>query len=291
MTICISLLSRRDLICRYGLAALSCQLAARLAIPQNAKITETKPGTLVHHPDGHYSFIQAISAYSAGVVARNGYEIVHATFSRSLSLSSGFATIDEHFKTENLTKRALCGLELRSPGTLSSDEFRKFNSRYIDGLRSWNLLLEGDINPIARTNVVPVLSPPAEPSIYGFSYVKQSSAPGRRTFIVAGGGELPDGSTNTADIFRRGESNPAALQGKARYVMARMQGRLNALGVSWPDVSAIDVYTVHDLSTSLLEELLRAAGRNTVTWNYAHPPINDLEFEMDLRGVRSEIVL
>lgn len=286
----VKFVSRRDLVCRYAPAVLSCQVAARLGIAQNAKIVETKPGTLADHPGGKYSFIRGIPAYSAGVIARNGHEIVHATFSRPRALSAGFKAIDEHLTAANLSKDALCALELRSPHALSSDEFKTFNSLYTGLLRSWNILLERGVNPIARTNVSPVLFPPSEPSIHGFSYVTRSNA-SERTFVVAGGGELPDGSTNAADILRRGDNSAAALLEKAQFVMSRMNARLGAMGVGWSDVTVIEAYTAHEFSESLIRELLHQTGHNTVTWNYARPPIEDLEFEMDLRGVRREVVL
>lgn len=282
--------SRRSFIGKSALAALSSLLTTTRVIGQSHKIAPTQPLTLVDHPRGQFSFVRGIAAYSAGVVARDGYEIVHATFSRLPSLRDGFKTIDEHLTAMNVPKFALCAAELRSPLTLSSEEFRTFNSHYIEILRSWNILLEPDVNPIARTNVAPVLFPPPEPAIYGFSYLVRSSA-ARRTFIVAGGGELPDGSTNANDILRRGDTSSAALLEKAQYVMTRMRARLRAMGVGWPDVTAINAYTSHELSERLVTEVLNETGHNAVTWNYARPPIKDLEFEMDLRGVRREIVL
>jgi hypothetical protein len=67
--------------------------------------------------------------------------------------------------------------------------------------------------------------------------------------------------------------------------------RLRDLGVSWPDVTTIDVYTANELSKPLVDELLKRSAHNAVTWNYTRPPITDIEVEMDLRGVRREIVL
>jgi hypothetical protein len=203
---------------------------------------------------------------------------------------AGFTAIDEHLTGVNLPKVALCAVELRSPRSLSSEEFRTFNSSYIEVLRSWGILLEGGLNPVARTNVAPVLFPPPEPSIHGFSYTAPSTS-SQRSFIVAGGGELPEGSTNAEDILRRGDSSSGALLAKARYVMTRMEARLRALGANWPQVTAINVYTARDLSVTLVDDMLKQAGHNSIVWHYARPPIKDLEFEMDLRGVRREIVL
>lgn len=283
-------ISRRSVISRGTLAALAPLLTVPRAIAQTQEVSGSQSTNLVDHPRGQYSFVRGIPAYSAGVVARTGYEIVHATFSHPQSLLAGFKAIEEHLTAAHLPRFALCALELRSPRALSSDDFRTFNARYLDALRSWSILLEADVNPIARTNVSPVLFPPGEPAIHGFSYLAQSNAT-ERTFIVAGGGELPDGSINAADIFRRGDTTPSALSDKARYVQARMLSRLRAMGVNWRDVTAINVYTAHDLTEKLVTEVLADTGHNAVTWNYARPPIKDLEFEMDLRGVRRELFL
>jgi hypothetical protein len=246
--------------------------------------------TLLDHPHGQYSFLRGISAYSAGVVAQENYEIVHATFSHPTPLRAGFEAIKQHLSGLNLPKIALCAVELRSPRSFSEEEFHAFNSGYIEVLKNWGVLLKSELNPVARTNVAPVLLPPPEPSIHGFAYAAPSTAP-YRTFIVAGAGELPEGSTNPNDILLRGDVSSAALAEKTRYVMTRMQERLHAMGVGWPQVTAIDVYTVRDLSGALVTEILRQASHNILIWNYARPPIKDLEFEMDLRGVRCEIVL
>lgn len=282
-------ISRRSVISKYALAGIAGLLTTR-ATAQSSDTTPSGPANLIHHPQGQYSFIRGIPAYSAGVVARSGYEIVHVTFSRLRSLQTGFKAITEHLAALDLPKYALCALELRSPLAVSSENFRSFNARYIETLRSWSILLDGNVNPIARTNVAPVLFPPDEPGIHGFSYLAPSRAT-VRTFIVAGGGELPDGSTNAADIFRRGDATPAALIDKARYVMNRMRARLRAMDLNWPNVSSINVYTAHDLTEKLVTEVLQETGHNSVTWNYARPPIKDLEFEMDLRGVNRELVL
>ena len=271
-----------------------CALAS-LAVVRNFNRAAGEAGDIhllnrVDHPHGQYSFLPAIAAYSGGVAARDGYEIVHTTFSRLPSLLAGFEAIAAHLAEAKLPRWALCAVELRSPRSLSSEAFANFNTSYLGVLKEWGILLKDGLNPIARTNVAPVLFPPTEPSVHGFSYTTPAAA-SQRTFIIAGGGELPDGSTNAGDIFRRGDASPAAISAKARYVMTRMEARLRALGVHWPQVTTINVYTAHELSEALLDEMLNQAGHNSITWNYARPPIKDLEFEMDLCGVRREVVL
>ena len=281
-------ISRRSVLSKCALAALGGFVSTYRS---NAQNTSAAPSAeLIKHPRGQYSFIRGIPAYSASVVAQVGYQIVHVTFSRVQSLEVGFKAISDHLTSLNLPKYALCALELRLPLALNSDDFRTFNTRYLEALRGWSILLDVDVNPIARTNVAPVLFPPDAPGIHGFSYVGPSNVT-EKTFIVAGGGELPDGSTNPVDIFRRGDTSPESMLEKARYVLARMEARLGAMDVNWPNVTSINVYTAHELTEKLVTEVLNDTGHNAVTWNYARPPIKDLEFEMDLRGVKREFVL
>ena len=50
------------------------------------------------------------------------------------------------------------------------------------------ILIEGE-NPIPRTNVAPVVAPPAEPMLYAFDYTIAEATP-VPTFVVAGAGEM-----------------------------------------------------------------------------------------------------
>ena len=118
----------------------------------------------------------------------------------------------------------MCGMELRSPKPFSFTGFNQFNAGYIDVLKKWDILVDG-MNPVARTNIAPEVNPPGEPSLYGFSYTVPSKAT-RKTFVVAGAGELPEGSLDPHDVVRRGESSAAAIQEKAHFVMGLMEGQI-----------------------------------------------------------------
>jgi hypothetical protein len=273
----MKLVSRRNFIGNSALAALALRGAAQ-------------SGTLTDHPDNQYRFLPAIPAYSSGVVAREGYEIVHATFLRPQPVNAGFKAIAEHLTSLKLKKTALCAVELRLPRPLSLEDFGAFNNGYIDVLKSWGIVLDGGVNPVARTNVAPIAAPPPEPSFHGFSYAMKSTV-GQKTFVVAGSGEIGDLGKYPGDLIRRGDTSPAGIAEKTRYVMGVMETRLRDMGVSWPDVTTIDVYTAHELNKALVDEMLKRSGHNSVTWNYTRPPITDIEVEMDVRGVRREIIL
>jgi hypothetical protein len=54
----------------------------------------------------------------------------------------------------------------------------------------------------------------------------------------------------------------------------------------------VQAYTVHDMTPFFADEIVRrGAARHGLTWQYCRPPVKDLEFEMDCRGISHEIVL
>ena len=71
-----------------------------------------------------------------------------------------------------------------------------------------------------------------------------------------------------AGIVRAGDPSPDGIAEKARFVMDLMENRLRGLGGDWPDVTAIDVYTIHPVEPLLSEVVLGRAG--------AEPPWNSL---------------
>ncbi|MBI4910166.1 MAG: hypothetical protein HY820_41495 [Acidobacteria bacterium] len=247
---------------------------------------------LIDNPRGGFAFLKGISPYSAGAVSLPGFTIEHARFLRPLPLKTGFDAVDAHLKRLKRPRQALCGMELRSPKPFTFAGFNQFNAGYIDILKQWDIPFNG-LNPVARTNVAPEVGAPTEPCLYGFSYtIPANGAP--KSFIVAGAGELPEGSLDPKDLIRSGETNVSALQEKARFVMGLMDGRVLGLGVTWADVTVTEIYTVHNIHSYLVKEVLQRMGKATdhgCTWHFARPPIQLIEYEMDLRGCRRELVL
>jgi hypothetical protein len=243
-------------------------------------------------PAGSYRFLPGIPAFSSGVVAMPGWEIVHVTLAAPLPWRDGFARIDRHLKDAGRPRVALCGIMLRSPAPFTFDGFDGFNQGYRTLLDDWKILLDGD-NPIPRTNVAPVVAPPAEPLLYAFDYTVAGATPAP-TFVVAGAGELRERARGAEGIVRRGETSPDAMREKARFVLGIMQERLRGLDGTWERVTRIDVYTAQPIHGIVEEEILRAAGPaavHGVHWFPSRPPVQGLEFELDLRGVTRELVL
>jgi hypothetical protein len=246
---------------------------------------------LIDHPVGNYRFLPGIAPYSCGVVSAPGFEIAHVTLHAPIPWRAGFECIAARLARESRPKGALCGVELRSARPFSFDGFARFNAGYAEVLERWGVFVDG-VNPVARTNVAPALDAPAEPALYGFSFARPCPAARGSTFVVAGAGELPEGVLDARSIVAAGDISPAGMAAKARFVMDLMEARLRGLEVTWEQVTAVDVYTVHPIEPFLEDVLLRRMGRAAVhgiRWHYSRPPIERIEFEMDLRGVRSEL--
>lgn len=246
---------------------------------------------LVPHPSGNYLFLPGIDPYSCGVVAAPGFEIVHVTFDQPPPYRSGFERIAGFLQQQQRPQTALCGIELRSPRPFTFTGFAEFNAGYARILRDWGVFVDG-VNPVARTNVAPEQSPPGEPVLFAFSFTRPIQDTARPTFVVAGGGELPDGKLDRDSIVALSDVSARGLKQKADFVVGLMEQRLNGLQVAGEFATAIDVYTVHPIDALLTDPLLNrlTAGRRIgVQWHYTRPPIIDIEFEMDVRGVRTEL--
>jgi hypothetical protein len=57
-------------------------------------------------------------------------------------------------------------------------------------------------------------------------------------------------------------------------------------------VTATQVYTIFDIHPPLAQEIVRRrATPGGLTWHFARPPVQGLDFEMDVRGVAHELVI
>jgi len=248
---------------------------------------------LQSNPRGHYHFLPGGYPYSSGVIADPGYEIIHVTFTRPCPWRDGFEFVDDHLSKAGVDRQALCGVELRSPQPFTRAGFIEFNQAYRQVLEEWDVLVNGE-NPVARTNVVPAWSTPSEEVMFGFSYTRSAPLLDRRTFVVAGGGELRGGELLEAPVIRPGDTSPDGLREKAQYVMKAMTRRLEGLGVSWSAATVTEIYTVHPLDSFVEDVILDQIGPaalHSLRWYHARPPIDELAYEMDVRGVRTELYL
>lgn len=243
--------------------------------------------------EGGYRYIPSVFQYSGGVAALPGYEVVRETLQTPLPVSDGFEFIAQRLASLGRPLQSFCACELRSPGQFSEAGFRAFNQLYVATLRDWSIMDDGPDNPVARSNVCPEVNEPSEPVFRAYAYTVPAST-ASRTGVIAGSGEArePQSTQETYrdTIIRYGETSQDAIRDKARYVVDEMERRLSALGFGWQDTTAVQVYTVYDFSDAVEAMARDGVGRAGLTWHYARPPVQGLEYEMDCRIIHKELI-
>ncbi len=241
---------------------------------------------------GNYQFIPGVFQYSAGVRAGDGFEIARVRFREPLPLAQAFPAVEAHLTAVQRPLAAFCSCELRSPAPFTEAGFTAFNREYVGWLERWGLMRDG-VNPVARTNVCPQVAPPDKVTLYAFSYTRARTAGAPGGFVVSGSGEAPEGKGNYRDhAIRLGDRSVEGLAEKARWVLGEMERRMAMLGVTWADNTGTHLYTVYDVHPFLEREIVgRGASSNGLSWHFARPPVQDLDYEMDVRGVSTELVI
>jgi hypothetical protein len=241
---------------------------------------------------GNYRFIPAGSPFSAGCAADPGFAIVHAVVAPMVPLQRGFALVESQLTQAARPIAALCAMQLRLPAVLSAQGFAAFNQPYIERLRAWGLDA-GGANPVARTNVALELKPVPEPMLAGFFFTVPSAS-NRPSIVISGAAETRSGPSGGREIVAQGDTSRAGLKAKAECILQELSRRLAELGSGWDTMTAVNVYTVHDIHSMMPDTLLPAIGQAAhrgIHWHYARPPVVDLDLEIDTYAVNQEIVI
>jgi hypothetical protein len=242
---------------------------------------------------GGYRYIRGPFQYSAGVAAEAGYRIERARFAEPLPIAAGFDAIQSYLASLGRPVTAFCACELRSPAPFTDQGFIDFNRVYVGTLEAWGIS-SNDENPVARSNVCPELNKPSQPCFQAFSYsVPADDLPASNSFVIAGSGEANEEPGSYASrIVRLGDTSEEAMREKASFVLGAMETRMSALGVGWSKASVTQVYSVYDLYPFFADEIVRrGAAEGGLTWYYARPPVQGLDYEMDVRGLAVEHVI
>ncbi len=238
-----------------------------------------------------YRYIPGPFQYSAGVAALPGYSLERVRFAEPMPLEEGFARVETYIKSLDLPLTAFAACELRSPAPFTDEGFRSFNRVYVGTLERWGIM-KNDVNPVARSNTCPVVGAPAVPSLHAFSIVVPTAA-SLPSFVIAGSAEAQEGNHPYSEkTIRYRDTSAEAFREKACFVLGVMEKRMAALDCTWADTTGVQVYTVHDLHPFLADEIAkRGTARHGLTWHYNRPPVQDLEYEMDCRGIACERVI
>lgn len=240
---------------------------------------------------GDFSFLVTRGGpFSGGVRANKGFALHRARFARPVPMAEGFARIKQHLTKLGRPITALAACELRSPRPMTTQEFQQFNSEYLKTLHEWGCR-EGEINAPARSNIAPITEVPSGSSFFAFTYtMPEANADG--DFLISGLPEIKPGAAAGERAFGGRDVSLKGLAAKARYVMEALRARVDELGCDWGAITASQVYTVHDFRP-VLENLFAELGISQigVAWYPGWPPVNDMEFEADVRRVRTELVI
>ena len=221
-----------------------------------------------------------------------GYEVAHATFHPLPTLEKGYELIAHHLQQIGRPIQALCGMELRIPQPLSPQGFAEFNAPYVQRLADWEYTRRQPqpdrADPTWHWLCTRLLSPHST----GFPtpcprtiIVRRLSCPGRLKSARSAKG---------SEIVSQGDVSPQGVSQKAQAVLAILEERLQEFSVVWTDVTAVELYTVHNVYPLLEAEILprlASGGHHGLRWHYARPPVTEIEYEMDARAVYQECVL
>jgi hypothetical protein len=237
-------------------------------------------------PAAGYRYIPFAFQYSGGVEALPGHRIERVEFARPLPLAAGFAWIEAYLGRLGVPLLGFCACELRSPAQFTDQGFIDFNRHYTATLIRWGVMRNPEDNPVARSNVIPELHKPPEPSFYAFCFARPAED-AADSFVIAGSGEAGDEPLPYAQkTIRYGETGADAMREKAAFVIGRIEQRMAALGKTWGDTTATQVYSVHPFSAE--EFVRRGAAQHGLAWHFTRPPVQGLEFEVDCRSVPLE---
>jgi len=238
---------------------------------------------------GGYRYIPAVFQYSSGVAAEAGFEIERARLLRPLPLADGFAFAERHLSGLGRPSTAFAACELRSAAPFTEQGFHDFNREYVKTLARWASTKTRRIRWRAPTSVLRTASRGAgalRVLVYGsgFRLTSRRFHRRRRRRGARRHGEL----SRAHGALRR--NFPDAMREKVRHVVEEMEQRLAALGFSWQDAVSTQAYTVQDIGALVGPEIAaRGAAPGGLSWHFARPPVEGLEFEMDVRGPAREI--
>lgn len=254
---------------------------------------------MINRPEGDFKFTPGSPTFCGDVLPLRGHTLAHATFVKPLPLTRAFSAIKKYLNGIGRPMAAFCGAELRMPEQLTPDGFASLNVHYQALLDKHGLRQTGPDGKVygtgTRTNVVPqeVHAKPAEASVFGFTFtIPGKPIGGRKPFACSGSGE--NAGPTRESFIALGDTSPTGMRKKANWVMDRYIQRLPAMGVGWSDITHLNMYCVVDPGSVIASEVLSVMNPNAtlgVHWHYARPPIAELEFEVDVRGVAHEIFL
>ena len=211
------------------------------------------------HPKGNYRYLPGISAFSSGVVAMPGHEIVHVTLGAPAPWRAGFARIEQHLRAAGPGAHRALRHRAAQPGAVLLQRLRRLQP----GLPQ----APGRVgHPGRRGQPDPAHERGAgRGAAHGAVALRLRlhRARGHAHADLRGGGRGRDGRSGPRARGHQSATarpRPEAMREKARHVMGTMQTRLRAPRRRTGAASrAIEVYTAQPIH-GLLDDILRPTG-------------------------------
>ena len=237
---------------------------------------------------GSYRYLAAVLQYSAGVAAQAGFAIERVRFAPPAAAATKDSPRSKRSCIRASARRRLSAPASSAPRHRSASRASPSSTGSMSQtLERWGVFRDG-VNPVARTNVCPVIDPPAMPSLHAFSYTLPARSDVRGTFVVAGCGETREGGASYREsIVALGDVSLDGLRDKVRYVVAEMERRLARarLRAGGCDARPTLHRARHRAAGGRRDPRPRCLARAGSRCIDCRPPVIDLEFEMDVRGL------
>ena len=235
--------------------------------------------TVQPFPAGGYRFISHQFQYSGGVAAEPGFRIERARFARSVPLADGFDAIEAYLAGIGRSPTAFCACELLSPAQFTDAGLSLSIGTMSSGWPPGGFSATRSTRLPARTSARKSTHPPRRPSTP--SAIRCRAKAARRAAL-----SLPEAAkrARAAPAMRGASSGPATTHPrrcarKQPSYSGRWSSAWQALGFSWADVTATQVYTIFEIHPLLADQFVRrGAMSGGLAWHFARPPVQGLDF-------------
>jgi len=225
--------------------------------------------------------------FSRGVAAQSGYEFHRVRFLNRPLLEPGLRAMHAYITAQQRPPNALAALELRLPAPLSSADGTLANTAYAAALRDAGFVVPGDVRPEARSNMAPLVDPPAALSIHAFTFAVPAPASSACDYVISGRPDIGD----SGEMIAGHNYASAGMQQKAAFILGWLTDRITELGGDPARATGFQIYTRHAIDGIVVDLSRNPLSRAGFTLVPGDPPGTAFELEFDVRSVSRELVL
>jgi len=229
--------------------------------------------------------------FSRGVATQPGYEFSRVRFLNRPLLEPGLRAMHAYITAHDRPPSALAAVELRLPAPLSGPDGSAANAAYAASLREAGFVVPGDLRPEARSNMAPLVDPPAALSIHAFTFAVPAASratPFTPDYVISGRPDISEGG----ELIAGHDYASAGMHAKAVFILGWLTDRITELGGDPARATGFQIYTRHAIDGIIVDPLSRSPlSRAGFTLVPGDPPGTAFELEFDVRSVSRELVL